>query len=68
MVCQYERARQAVLVAAWADLGSCMGGLDGPGPQLSAVNGRAQCATAVISPMEAVWTQISRRLMLREAL
>ena len=40
----------------------------GPGPLMNAVNGRAQCATAVIVPMEAAWIEISRRLMLREVL
>ena len=31
-------------------------GLDGQGPLLSAVNGHMQCATAVLTPTEAVWT------------
>ena len=65
---QHEWTCLTLLTAAWTDVCSRMNGLDGPGPLMSAVYGRAQCATAVIMPMEAAWIEISRRLMLREVL
>ena len=42
------------------------GHLDGTGPLQVAVNGRAVRATVHITPLVAVWMEISRRLTLRE--